>query len=333
MSERVRWTVCPRTTPAERGSMTAYIIRRLLTLIPTLLGVSLLVFSITRLTPGDPVRQIVGPDAPQQRVDEVRQQLGLDQPILVQYWKFLTGAVRGDLGRSLLTRQPVVREIRDRLPVTLKIATISVIIAVAIGIPLGVISAARKYSAVDTLATLFAIGGVSMPLFWFAIMAILLFSIRLQWLPVGGLHGPIWTLEGMKAYVLPCITLALTPIALIARLTRSSMLEVLDREYVTVARAKGLEERRVIIRHALRNALLPVVTFVGLQYGFLLGGAVVTETIFALPGVGRLAITAINQRDYPVIQGVVLMVAMIFTMINLIVDVLYAWLDPRISYA
>lgn len=313
--------------------MTAYIIRRLRTLIPTLLGVSLLVFSITRLTPGDPVRQIVGPDAPQQRVDEVRRQLGLDQPILVQYWKFLTGAVRGDLGRSLLTRQPVVKELQDRLPVTLKIATISVIIAVVIGIPLGVISAARKYSAVDTLATLFAIGGVSMPLFWFAIMAILLFSIRLQWLPVGGLHGPIWTFEGMKAYVLPCITLALTPIALIARLTRSSMLEVLDREYVTVARAKGLEERRVIIRHALRNALLPVVTFVGLQYGFLLGGAVVTETIFALPGVGRLAITAINQRDYPVIQGVVLMVAVIFTMINLIVDVLYAWLDPRISYA
>ncbi|MFO7270278.1 nickel ABC transporter permease [Sphaerobacter thermophilus] len=313
--------------------MTAYIIRRLLTLIPTLLGVSLLVFSITRLTPGDPVRQIVGPDAPQQRVDEVRRQLGLDQPILVQYWKFLTGAVRGDLGRSLLTRQPVVKELQDRLPVTLKIATISVIIAVVIGIPLGVISAARKYSAVDTLATLFAIGGVSMPLFWFAIMAILLFSIRLQWLPVGGLHGPIWTFEGMKAYVLPCITLALTPIALIARLTRSSMLEVLDREYVTVARAKGLEERRVIIRHALRNALLPVVTFVGLQYGFLLGGAVVTETIFALPGVGRLAIQAINQRDYPVIQGVVLMVAVIFTMINLIVDVLYAWLDPRISYA
>ena len=313
--------------------MTAYIIRRLLTLIPTLLGVSLLVFSITRLTPGDPVRQIVGPDAPQQRVDEVRRQLGLDQPILVQYWKFLTGAVRGDLGRSLLTRQPVVKELQDRLPVTLKIATISVIIAVVIGIPLGVISAARKYSAVDTFATLFAIGGVSMPLFWFAIMAILLFSIRLQWLPVGGLHGPIWTFEGMKAYVLPCITLALTPIALIARLTRSSMLEVLDREYVTVARAKGLEERRVIIRHALRNALLPVVTFVGLQYGFLLGGAVVTETIFALPGVGRLAIQAINQRDYPVIQGVVLMVAVIFTMINLIVDVLYAWLDPRISYA
>src|SRR5690606_35353202 len=313
--------------------MTAYIIRRLLTLIPTLLGVSLLVFSITRLTPGDPVRQIVGPDAPQQRVDEVRRQLGLDQPILVQYWKFLTGAVRGDLGRSLLTRQPVVKELQDRLPVTLKIATISVIIAVVIGIPLGVISAARKYSAVDTLATLFAIGGVSMPLFWFAIMAILLFSIRLQWLPVGGLHGPIWTFEGMKAYVLPCITLALTPIALIARLTRSSMLEVLDREYVTVARAKGLDERRVIIRHALRNALLPVVTFVGLQYGFLLGGAVVTETIFALPGAGRLAIQAINQRDYPVIQGVVLMVAVIFTMINLIVDVLYAWLDPRISYA
>jgi peptide/nickel transport system permease protein len=312
--------------------MTAYIMRRLLIMIPTLFGVSLLVFSITRLTPGDPVRQLVGPDAPQQRVDEVRRDLGLDRPIYIQYWGYLGNAVQGDLGRSLLTRQPVTSEIVSRLPVTLKIATFAVIIAVLVGVPLGVISAARKYSFADNLATVFAIVGVSMPLFWFAIMAILLFGIRLQWLPVGGLHGPIWTVDGAKAYVLPSLTLALTPIALIARLTRSSMLDVLGREYVTVARAKGLSEYRVVVRHALRNAALPVVTFIGLQYGFLLGGAVVTETIFSLPGVGRLAITAINQRDYPVIQGVVLMVAIIFAVINLLVDLLYAWLDPRISY-
>lgn len=313
--------------------MTTYILRRLLMIIPTLLGVSILVFSITRLTPGDPVRQIVGRNAPQERVDEVRHELGLDQAIHVQYLVFVKDAVQGDLGRSLRTRQPVTTEIRNRLPLTLKIATIALFIAVLIGIPLGVISATRRYSVIDNLASLFAIAGVSMPLFWFAIMAILIFAVRLQWLPVGGLQGPIYTFEGMKAYILPCITLALAPIALIARLTRSSMLEVLGQEYVTVARAKGVNEQRVITRHALRNALLPVVTFIGLQYGFLLGGAVVTETIFALPGVGRLAINAINQRDYPLIQGVVMMVAVIFVLINLLVDLLYAWLDPRISYA
>lgn len=313
--------------------MIAYIARRLFFMIPTLLGVSILVFSITRLTPGDPVRQLVGPDAPQERVDEVRRELGLDQPIIVQYWDYLRNALRGDLGRSLLTRQPVTTEITSRLGVTLRIATLAILIATIVGIPLGVLSATRRHSAVDTFSTLFSVIGVSIPLFWFAIMAILLFSIRLQWLPVSGLHGPLWTWEGLKSYILPCVTLSLAPIALIARLTRSSMLDVLNREYVTVARAKGLSEYHVVQRHALKNAMLPVVTFVGLQYGFLLGGAVVTETVFALPGVGRLAITAINQRDYPVIQGVVLMVAVIFVMINLLVDLLYGWLDPRISYA
>ncbi len=301
-------------------------------IVPTLIGVSILVFSITRLTPGDPVRQIVGPDAPQERVNEVRHELGLDRPIYRQYFTYVKSAVQGDLGRSLRTRQPVTTEIRERLPLTMKIATIALLIAVLVGIPLGVLSATKRYSLIDNLASIFAIAGVSMPLFWFAIMAILVFSVRLQWLPVGGLQGPIYSFDGFKAYILPCVTLSLAPIALIARLTRSSMLEVLGQEYVTVARAKGVSERRVVTNHALRNALLPVVTFIGLQYGFLLGGAVVTETIFALPGVGRLAINAINQRDYPIIQGVVMMVAVVFVLINLLVDLLYAWLDPRISY-
>lgn len=313
--------------------MTAYIVRRVLITVPTLVGVSLLVFLITRLSPGDPVRAIVGPDAPQERVDEVRRDLGLDQPVLVQYGHFLSHAVRGDLGRSLLTRRPVTSEILSRFPTTFKVTTIAVVIAVLVGIPLGVASATKQHSAVDNAATLFALFGVSMPLFWTAIMGILIFSIELRWLPIGGLQGPLWTVEGLKAYVLPCLTLAATPIALIARLTRSSMLEVLNHEYVTVARAKGLAEHRVIMGHALKNGMLPIVTFIGLQYGFLLGGAAVTETIFSLPGVGRLAVAAINQRDYPVIQGTVLMVAVIFVVINLIVDLLYAWLDPRISYA
>ena len=313
--------------------MVAYILRRLLAVIPTLLGVALLVFLITRLTPGDPARQIAGAEASPERVAELRRELGLDRPVLVQFGAFLGNAARGDLGRSLLTDRPVVDELASRFPTTFTVTTVSMAIVLVVGLPLGVVSAARRHSAVDAAATLVALFGVSMPIFWTAIMGILVFAVKLQWLPVGGLDGPIWTVEGAKAYVLPCLTLAAIPIALVARLTRSSMLEVLDREYVVVARAKGLGERRVVVAHALKNALLPVVTFVGLQYGFLLGGAVVTETIFALPGVGRLVVTSIGQRDYPIIQGAVLMIAVIFVAINLVVDLLYAWLDPRISYA
>jgi peptide/nickel transport system permease protein len=251
----------------------------------------------------------------------------------VQFGHFLLDAVQGDLGRSLLNDRPVFGELLSRFPTTFQVTTIAMMIALLVGLPLGVLSATRKHSWIDALATLVALFGVSMPLFWTAIMGILFFSVRLQWLPVGGLHGPIWTLEGLKAFVLPCITLSLIPIAMIARLTRSSMLEVLNLEYVAVARAKGLRERRVVMGHALRNALTPVVTYVGLQYGVLLGGAVVTETIFSLPGVGRLVVTSISQRDYPMIQGAILMIAVIFVLINLVVDLLCAWLDPRVTHA
>lgn len=312
--------------------MAGYVLRRLLAIIPTLLGVLLLVFLITRLTPGDPARQIAGAEASEERVEELRRELGLDRPVWVQFGSFLAGAARGDLGRSLLNNRPVTDELTSRFPTTFTITMISMAIALVVGLPLGAIAAARKHSTLDALATLIALFGISMPLFWTAIMGILIFSVKLQWLPVGGLHGPLWTLEGAKAYVLPCLTLAAIPIALIARLTRSSMLEVLTREYISVARAKGLSERRVVMAHAIKNAMLPVVTFVGLQYGFLLGGAVVTETIFALPGVGRLIVTAISQRDYPIIQGAILMIAVVFVVINLLVDLLYGWLDPRISY-
>lgn len=313
--------------------MTAYILRRLLATIPTLLGVALFVFLITRLTPGDPARQIAGAEASQEEVAALRHELGLDRPAAIQFGAFLRDAARGDLGRSLLTNRSVADELAARFPTTFQVTTVAMALALLVGLPLGIASAAGKHSAVDVVATLVALFGVSMPLFWTAIMGTLFFSVKLQWLPVGGLHGPIWTLEGMKAFVLPCVTLALIPIALIARLTRSSMLEVLHRDYVVVARAKGLTERRVVIGHALRNAMLPIVTYVGLQYGFLLAGAVVTETIFALPGVGRLVVTSISQRDYPIIQGAVLMIAVVFVVINLAVDLVYAWLDPRISYA
>lgn len=312
--------------------MTGFIIRRLALMVPTLIGVSILVFLITRLTPGDPVRQIVGPDAPQERVDEVRHDLGLDRPVLEQYVLFVGGAVQGDLGDSLRTRQPVITELTQRFPTTLQLTTLAVTIAVVVGIPLGVISSTKKDTVLDKGATILALFGASMPLFWIAIMAILFFSVRLGWLPTAGTDGPIWTLSGIRSFILPAATLALSPIALIMRLTRSSMLEVLGREYVNVARAKGLVERKVVVGHALRNALLPVITFVGLVFGALLGGAVVTETIFSLPGLGRLVVTAINQRDYPVIQGAVLMLAVVFTLINFVIDLLYAMIDPRIRY-
>lgn len=312
--------------------MTGFIVRRLSLMIPTLIGVSILVFLITRLTPGDPVRQIVGPDAPQDRVEEVRKDLGLDRPVIEQYFQFLGGAVTGDLGQSLRTRQPVVTELAARFPLTLQLTTLAVGISILVGVPLGVASAAKRDTALDKASTILALFGASMPLFWIAIMATLLFSVRLGWLPTAGNDGPVWTLSGLKSFVLPAVTLALSPIALIMRLTRSSMLEVLHREYVTVARAKGLAEARVVFRHAMRNALLPVITFIGLVFGALLGGAVVTETIFSLPGLGRLVVTAINQRDYPIIQGAVLMLAVVFTLINFAVDILYALLDPRIRY-
>lgn len=312
--------------------MTAYIARRLVMMIPVLIGVSLLVFLITRLTPGDPVRELVGPDASQQKVEEARAKLGLDKPVVTQYLYFVRDALKGDLGTSLRTRQPVTHELMSRFPVTLQLSFFTVVLAVAIGVPLGVLSAVHAGSFIDRAATVTAVFFVSMPLFWVAIMATLVFSIRLGWLPPAGVDGSIWTWSGFQSYILPSITLALGPSALLMRITRSSMLEVLNREYVTVARAKGLSERNVIIRHAFRNALLPVITYIGLLFGALLGGAVVTETIFALPGAGRLVVTAINQRDYPIIQGAVLMLALIFTTINLIVDLLYALLDPRISY-
>jgi len=312
--------------------MTRYILRRLLQTVPVLLGVSLLAFAIMHVVPGDPVRLIAGPDAPESVVARVRVELGLERPLHVQYLSFLGRALRGDLGRSLRSRAPVIDEIFSRFPATLELTTASMLLAVVVGIPLGLVAAVRRASWLDYLAMGASLSTLSMPIFWVAIVAIWLFSLQLGWLPVSGRAGPVWEWEGLRHIVLPAATLATTSLAIISRLTRSGMLDVLGREYVTTARAKGVPPWSVVGKHALKNALIPVVTVVGLQYGFLLGGAVVTETIFAWPGVGRLAITAILQRDYPVVQGCVLLVAVVFVLINLLVDVLYGWLDPRIRY-
>ena len=312
--------------------MTRYILRRLLQTVPVLFGVSLLAFAIMHVVPGDPVRLIAGPDAPESVVARVRTELGLERPLYVQYWSFLSRALQGDLGRSLRSRSPVTGEILGRFPATLELTTMSMIMAVLVGIPLGLVAAVRRSSWLDYLATGASLSSLSMPIFWVAIVAIWLFCLQLRWLPVSGRAGPFWEWEGLRHIVLPAATLATTSIAIISRLTRSGMLDVLGRDYVTTARAKGVPPLLVMGKHALKNALIPVVTVVGLQYGFLLGGAVVTETIFAWPGVGRLAMTAILQRDYPVVQGCVLLVAVVFVLVNLAVDVLYGWLDPRIRY-
>ena len=312
--------------------MGRYVLRRLWQTIPVLFGVSLLAFAVMHVVPGDPVRLIAGPDAPESVVERIRVELGLDRPLHEQYWSFLSRALRGDLGRSLRSRAPVADEILARFPATLELTTASMVIAVIVGVPLGLIAAVRRATWVDYVAMTTSLSTLSMPVFWLAIVAIWLFSLQLGWLPVSGRGGPLWQWDGLRHMVLPAATLATTSIAITSRLTRSGMLDVLGREYVTTARAKGLPPVSVVTKHALKNALIPVVTVVGLQYGFLLGGAVVTETIFAWPGVGRLAMSAILQRDYPVVQGCVLLVAVLFVMVNLLVDLLYGWLDPRIRY-
>jgi ABC-type dipeptide/oligopeptide/nickel transport system permease component len=312
--------------------MWRYALRRLALTVPVLLGVSLLVFTIMHIVPGDPVRLIAGPDAPEDVVARMRGELGLDRPLHVQYVSFLGRALQGDLGHSLRSRAAVVDEILARFPATLELTTASMGIAVLLGLPLGLVAAVRRATWVDYAAMGASLSTLSLPIFWVAIVAIWLFSLQLGWLPVSGRGGPVWTWAGLRHILLPALTLATTSVAIISRLTRSGMLEVLGREYVVTARAKGVPETRVVSKHALKNALIPVVTVVGLQYGFLLGGAVVTETIFAWPGVGRLAMTSILQRDYPVVQGCVLLVAVLFVVINLAVDLVYGWLDPRIRY-
>jgi ABC-type dipeptide/oligopeptide/nickel transport system permease component len=312
--------------------MWRYIARRVVQTAPVLLGVSVLAFAIMHVVPGDPVRLIAGPDAPEDVVTRVRTELGLDRPLHVQYLSFLGRALQGDLGRSLRSRAPVVDDILARFPATLELTTASMVVAVAVGIPLGVLSATRRSTWVDYLAMGTSLSALSMPIFWLAIVAIWLFSLHLGWFPVSGRGGALWEWNGQRHIALPALTLATTSVAIIGRLTRSGMLEVLGQDYVVTARAKGVSPLGVVGKHALSNALIPVVTVVGLQYGFLLGGAVVTETIFAWPGIGRLAMTAILQRDYPVVQGCVLLVAVLFVLINLVVDLLYAWLDPRIRY-
>ena len=313
--------------------MLPYLIRRLGSMVPVLLVVSVVVFSLIHLTPGDPVAIMLREEADPATADALRKALGLDRPLPIQYVTWLGRALRGELGRSIRTNQPVVEAIRERLPVTLNLAAAATVLALAVALPAGIVSAVRRNSIADITGTLAALSGVSLPNFWLAILLIFLFSLTLGWLPPLGYVSPakdLW--GGLRSLLLPAITLGTAMAAVVMRMTRSSLLEVLQLEFVRTARAKGLGEGRVLLRHALGNALIPVVTVVGLQAGALLGGAIITETIFALPGVGRLLVDAIFQRDFPIVQGVVLFLALNFLVVNLLVDLAYAGLDPRIRY-
>jgi peptide/nickel transport system permease protein len=315
--------------------MTGYILRRLLNAIPVLLLVSVGVFSLTNLLSGDPVQALLGDEvATTPEVEaKLREDLGLNDPLPVQYWHWLSKAVRGDLGQSIQTHQGVWEAIGSRLPVTLQLAISAWAIGVAISIPLGVLSALKRNTWIDHTATVIALSGVAVPSFWMGLMFILFFGVWLKWLPPSGFVN-LWDnpRTAITHLILPAVTLGVHMTASLTRQTRSSMLETLNQDYVRTARAKGLREKRVVILHALRNALLPVLTLLGIQAGTLVGGTVIIEQVFAIPGMGRLAVSSVFSQDIPVIQGVVLLAASAVLFANLVTDLLYSVMDPRIRY-
>jgi len=306
--------------------MTSYILRRLFLMIPILWGVATIVFALMFIVPGDPARMLMGQHGDEQTLAQLRRELGLDRPVYVQYVRFLGRLLKGDLGMSYRQKRPVAEIIRDRFPATARLAVSSMLIAIIIGIAAGILAARYRNSVWDWLVMVLSLSGISMPVFWLGMMLILLFASGLGWLPVGG-YGRNGDLRHL---FLPAVSLAAVSIGYIARMMRSSMLEVIGKDYIRTARAKGLSEWAVVLHHALRNALIPVITIIGINFASLLGGAVATETVFAWPGLGRAVVDAIRMRDLPVVEGCVIFLAVIFVLANLIVDLSYAWLDPRI---
>ncbi|WP_234553679.1 ABC transporter permease [Thermus caliditerrae] len=335
--------------------MWSYVLRRLLGLVPVLFGITLLVFLFLKLIPGDPAQAILGERGTPEQLAALREKLGLNKPLYVQYLTFVKNILTGDLGTSAVSTIPVAEELKRRWPATFELALAAILVAVVLGIPIGILAAVRKNSLLDTLSMSLSLVGVSMPVFWLGLLFVYLFAVNLHWLPTGGrlstdlaidfrpitgflvLDGllslkPQVLGDALRHLLLPALTLGTIPLAILTRITRSAMLEVLSQDYVRTARAKGLGERQVILKHALKNALLPVVTIVGLQFGTLLGGAILTETIFSWPGIGSYIYEGILNRDYPVVQAGVLVVATAFVLVNLLVDLSYALLDPRIQY-
>ncbi|MDJ0720659.1 MAG: ABC transporter permease [Desulfobacterales bacterium] len=332
--------------------MLAYIIRRLMIMVPTLLGVTVIVFLMLHATPGDPAELLLGERATEKALHEVREHLGLNEPLHVQYGLFLRRLMKGDLGETIWTRQKVWTEVKQRFPATIELALVALFISCFAGMILGIISATKQYSVFDYVSMLGALAGVSMPIFWLGLVFMLIFSLNLGWLPLSGrlsidvdldIITNFYILDAILTrnwpafkdavwhIIMPAVTLSTIPTAIVARMTRSAMLDVLRQDYIKTAKAKGLSRLKVIFKHALRNAMIPVVTTIGLQFGVLLGGAILTETIFAWPGVGKWMYDAVMQRDYMVIQGGTLFIAALFVIINLCVDVLYAVINPRIS--
>ncbi|HEV8532804.1 MAG TPA: ABC transporter permease [Methylomirabilota bacterium] len=315
--------------------MRGYIARRLLLLVPVLLGVSIVVFMVLHLSPGDPAEIMLGSQATQEDLARLRRELGLTEPLHVQYFRWMSHVLRGDLGRSLWMKRPVLDEVLHRFQATLVLTGSGLLLSTLGGIALGVASAVRPHSLLDRMSAVTSLFGASMPVFWLGIVLMVVFSLWLGWLPASGMWAPYGggDLRDLAAHlVLPALTLAAASMTIIARLTRSTMLDVLGQDYIRTARAKGLIEGRVVFRHGLKNALIPIVTVVGVQAGYLLGGAVLTETVFAWPGVGLLMVQGILARDFPIVQGCVLVIALTFVLINLAVDLLYVYLDPRIHY-
>ena len=332
--------------------MAQFILKRFLSLIPTVLGISILVFLMIQLIPGDPAEMMLGERASEDSLKELRQQLGLDQPLYVQYALFISRLVKGDLGRALRTNEKITTEIMERFPATIELSIAAIIIATIIGMLAGIISATRQYSLFDYMSMIASLIGVSMPIFWLGLVLMIIFSLNLGWLPLSGrlsydvnieaitnlyLLDSILTgnwpafKDALWHIIMPAFTLSTIPMAIIARITRSSMLEVLRQDYIRTAKAKGLSPVKVYLKHGLKNALIPVITVIGLQFGILMGGAILTETIFAWPGIGKWILDAVYARDFNAVQGGTMLVATVFVVINMFVDILYAWVNPRIK--
>ncbi len=304
--------------------MIRFILKRLVQIIPVIIGVSLVVFLIMQMVPGDPAAVLAGEGASKETIEQYREDLGLNQPIIVQYVSYITNVFQGDLGNSLKNNQPVLDEILVRLPITMELAFYSILVTIVLGMLAGIISAVKPYSFTDIGVTVISLLGISLPSFWMGLLFMYLFSVKLQWLPVAG-----W--DSVAHMILPAFTLGIGGAAIVARMTRSSMMDVVGQDYIRTARAKGLRESVIISKHALRNALIPVITVVGLQFGSLLGGTVLIESVFAINGLGRMIVDAIRTRDIPMVQGGVLVASLVFVFVNLLVDVLYRVFNKRID--
>ena len=303
--------------------MIKYILKRLLALIPVILGVTFLVFMIMQLAPGDAAKLMLGEGATQEEVETLREEMGLNDPLIVQYGRYMLDFCQGDLGTSYSTKRPVANEVFSRFPYTLKLSVVAGIVSIILAIPLGIIAAVKQNTLFDNISMIISLIGVSMPVFWLALLLVLFFSLKLGWFPVQGA-------DGWRSYILPAISLGFMNMAAIARTTRSSMLETIRQDYIRTARAKGVSNRDVVVRHAFRNALIPTITVCGIQMGQLLGGSVLTETVFAWPGIGRLLVQSINARDIPMVLGCMVVMTVCFSIVNLLIDLLYGFTDPRI---